>query len=151
MCVFRCVSLVFGASHFLSKLLFKRCPPGSFVSQVRRQCHAGDEVEVGGERTEVGRTPSAGEVARLQQMVSDLQRQLHQGLPVPPTVSLFRVRKREDHVPASKHEVMEWMADRREETNAAFVSGNPMEAARISGLIADSTKSFLRQRCFRPW
>ena len=55
-------------------------------------------------------TDPAGEVARLQQLVSELQRQLHQGLPVPPTVSR-RVRKREDDVPATEHEVMEWMSD----------------------------------------
>ena len=61
-------------------------------------------------------TDPAGEVARLQQMVSELQRQLHQG---PPTVS--PLWKREDCVPATEHEVM--------------ISGNPMEAARISGLV----------------
>ena len=88
-------------------------------------------------------TDPAGEVARLQQLVSELQRQLHQGLPVPPTVSRCRVRKREDYVPATEHEVMEWMSDRQEEMNAALVSGNPMEAARISGLITDATKSLL--------
>ena len=86
-------------------------------------------------------TDPAGEVARLQQMVSEFQRQLHQGLPVPPTVSRCRVRKREDFVPATEHEVMELMSDRQEEMNAVLVSGNPVEAARISGLITDATKS----------
>ena len=88
-------------------------------------------------------TDPAGEVARLQQMVSELQRQLHQGLTVPPTVPRRRVRKREEYVPATEHEVMGWMSDRQEEMNAALVSGNPREAARISGLITDATKSLL--------
>ena len=38
--------------------------------------------------------PHAEEVARPEQMVLELQRQLHQGLPVPPTVSLFALRGR---------------------------------------------------------
>ena len=59
-----------------------------------------------------------GEVARLQQMVVEFQRQLqHHGVPVVPQgapvvqspISPFRIRKREDYVPATEHEVLEWM------------------------------------------
>ena len=74
--------------------------------------------EAGGSSTSVTSHRLAGEVARLQQMVSELQRQLHQGLPVPPTVSLLRILKREDYA-ATEHEVMVWMSDRQEERNAA--------------------------------
>ena len=86
-----------------------------------------------------------GEVARLQQVVADLQRQLQQHCaPVVPThcvsavpssISPFRIRKREDYVPATEHEVLEWMADRQEEAR------NPTEAARTSSLITDATRS----------
>ena len=53
-----------------------------------------------------------GEVARLQQVVADLQRQLQQhaapvvltqGVSAVPSISPFRIRKREDHVPATEH------------------------------------------------
>ena len=84
------------------------------------------------------------EVARLQQMVMELQKQLHQGqhaIGSLAVVSPFRIRKREDYVPATEQEVMEWMTDRQEDMNAALLSGNPSEAARISGLITEATKS----------
>ena len=91
-----------------------------------------------------------GEVARLQQMVVELQRQLqHHGVPVVPQgspvvqspISPFRIRKREDYVPATEHEVLEWMADRHEDMIAALMARNTTEAARISSLITDATKS----------
>ena len=63
--------------------------------------------------------PAADPVGEAQlHMVVDLQRQLQHGTPVVPThgvsavpssISSFRIRKREDHVPATEHEV-EWMA-----------------------------------------
>ena len=85
----------------------------------------------------------AGEVARLQQMVSDLQRQLqHQGgLVVAPAIVPSRIRKREDYVPSTDQEFLEWMADRQEDMNAALMAGNPAEAARVSGVITDATRS----------
>ena len=43
------------------------------------------------------------------EMVMELQKQLGQHVPGNPVVSPFRVRKREDYVPATKQEVMEWM------------------------------------------
>ena len=91
-----------------------------------------------------------GEVARLQQMVVELQRQLqHHGVPVVPQgaplvqspISLFRIRKREDYVPATEHEVLEWMADRHEDMTAALTDRNTTEAARISSLITDANRS----------
>ena len=57
----------------------------------------------------------------------------------------------EDYVPATEHEVTEWMADLHEEMNAALVSGNPMEAARISGLITMRPRVSNPQRCLLPW
>ena len=39
---------------------------------------------------------------------------------VPPPISPLRVRKREDYVPATEHEVLEWMADRQEDMTAAL-------------------------------
>ena len=78
------------------------------------------------------------EVSRLQQMVVDLQRQF----PVAPlVVSPFRSRKREVFDPATEQEVLEWLADRQEDMNRALMSGNPFEAARISWLITDATRS----------
>ena len=76
----------------------------------------------------------------LQQMVLDLQRQL-QGPVAPLVVSPFRIRKREDYVPATEEEVLEWLADRQEDMNTALMAGNPVEAGRISGLITDATRS----------
>ena len=86
---------------------------------------------------------AAGEVARLQQMVSELQRQLqHQGgLVVAPAIVPSRIRKREDYVPSTDQEFLEWMADRQEDMNAALMAGNPAEAARVSGVITDATRS----------
>ena len=83
---------------------------------------------------------ASAEVSRLQQMVLDLQRQL-QGLVAPLVVSPFRSRKREDYVPATEEEVLEWLADRQEDMNTALMAGNPVEAARISGLTTDATRS----------
>ena len=57
------------------------------------------------------------------------------------STSPFRIRKREDYVPATEHEVLEWMADRQEETTATLMARNPTEAARISSLITDATRS----------
>ena len=57
----------------------------------------------------------------------------------------------EDYVPATEHEVTEWMADLHEEMNAALVSGNPMQAARISGLITMRPRVSNPQRCLFPW
>ena len=55
-------------------------------------------------------TDASSEVARLQQMVMELQMQLGQHvLGNPAVVSPFRVRKREDYVPAIEQEVIEWM------------------------------------------
>ena len=74
----------------------------------------------------------------------ELQKQLHQGQHAtgsPVVVSPFRIRKREDYVPATEQEVMEWMTGRQGDMNAALLSGNPSEAARISGLITEATKS----------
>ena len=91
-----------------------------------------------------------GEVAQLQQVVADLQRQLQQhaapvvptqGVSAVPSISPFRIRKREDYVPATEHEVLEWMTDRQEEMIAALMARNPTEAARISSLITDATRS----------
>ena len=90
------------------------------------------------------------EVTRLQQMVVESQRQLQQhGVPVvpqgvsvvPSPISPFRIRKREDYVPATEHEVLEWMADRQEDMTAALIARNTTEAARISSLITDATRS----------
>ena len=54
---------------------------------------------------------ASSEVSRHQQIVLDLQRQLQR--PVAPlVVSPFRSRKREDNVPATKQEVLEWLGDR---------------------------------------
>ena len=83
---------------------------------------------------------ASAEVSRLQQMVLDLQRQL-QGPVAPLVVSPFRSRKREDYVPATEQEVLEWLADRQEDMNTALMAGNPVEAGRISGLITDATRS----------
>ena len=84
---------------------------------------------------------ASAEVSRLQQMVLDLQRQL-QGPVAPLVVSPFRSRKREDYVPATEEEVLEWLADRQEDMNTALMAGrNPVEAGRISGLITDATRS----------
>ena len=84
-----------------------------------------------------------GEVARLQQTVSDLQRQLqHQvGRVATPAMVPSRIRKREDYVPATDQEFLEWMADRQEEMNAALMSGSLPEGARVSGMITDATRS----------
>ena len=90
------------------------------------------------------------EVTRLQQMVVELQRQLQQhGVPVlpqkvpvvPSPISPFRIRKREDYVPATEHEVLEWMGDGQENMTAALTARNTTEAARISTLITDATRS----------
>ena len=73
------------------------------------------------------------EVARLQQMVMELQKQLHQGQHTtgsPAVVSAFRIRKREDYVPATEQEVME---DVRPTGGHERSSWDPSEAARISG------------------
>ena len=124
--------------------------------------------KIRGEREAVGRTegnatrtarspPAPGteassEVARLQQTVMDLQKELGQHVPGnPAVVSPFRVRKREDYVPATEQEVMEWMTDRQEEMNAALLSGNPSEAARISGLITEATRSLQQLLLLHPW
>ena len=65
-----------------------------------------------------------------------------QGTPVVQSpISPFRIRKREDYVPATEHEVVEWMADRHEDMTAALMARNTTEAARISSLITDATKS----------
>ena len=91
-----------------------------------------------------------GEVAQLQQVVADLQRQLQQhaapvvpaqGVSPVPSISPSRIRKREDCVRATEHEVLEWMTDRQEEMTAALIARNPTEAARISSLITDATRS----------
>ena len=71
---------------------------------------------------------ASAEVSRLQQMVLDLQRQL-QGLVAPLVVSPFRSRKREDYVPATEEEVLEWLADGQDDMNTALITGNPVEAA----------------------
>ena len=69
------------------------------------------------QRAQSGPPPPPGadassEVARLQQMVMELQKQLGQHVPGnPAVVSPFRVPKREDYVPAAEQEVMEWMTD----------------------------------------
>ena len=83
-------------------------------------------------------TDAGGEVARNGVRIATA---VAQGLPVAKIVSPFRIREREGFVPATEHEVMEWMSDRQEEMNATLVSGNPMEVARISGLITNATKS----------
>ena len=44
-------------------------------------------------------------------------------------------------MPATEHEVLEWMTDRQEEMTAALMARNPTEAARISSLITDATRS----------
>ena len=87
-----------------------------------------------------------GEVARLQQVVADLPRHgapvvPTQGVSAVPSISPLRIRKREDYVPATEHEVLEWMTDRQEEMTAALMARNPTEAARISSLITDATRS----------
>ena len=51
-------------------------------------------------------------------------------------------RKTEDYVPSTDQEFLEWMADRQEDMNAALMSGNPAEAACVSGVITDATRSF---------
>ena len=79
------------------------------------------------------------EELRAQQMVLDLQRQL-QGPDAPLVVSPFGSRKREDYVPVTEEEVLEWLADRQEDMNTTLMAGNPVEAARISGLITDATR-----------
>ena len=79
---------------------------------------------------------ASAEVSRFQQMVLDLQRQL-QGPVAPLVVSPFRSRKREDYVPATEQEVLEWLED----MNTVLMAGNPLEAGRISGLITDATRS----------
>ena len=62
--------------------------------------------------------------------------------PVAPlVVSPYRSRKREDYEPATEQEVLEWLADRQEDMNTALMAGNPSEAARISGMITDATRS----------
>ena len=38
-------------------------------------------------------------------------------------------------------EFLEWMADRQEDVNAALMAGRPAEAARVSGVIIDATRS----------
>ena len=53
---------------------------------------------------------------------------------------------REDYVPATEEEVLEWLADRQEDMNTAHMAGNPVEAARISGLITDATRSLRSHR-----
>ena len=74
-------------------------------------------------------------------MVVELQRQLQQHgvLVVPSPISPFRIRKREDYVPATEHEVLEWMADGQEDMTAALIARNTTEAASISSLITDAT------------
>ena len=75
-------------------------------------------------------------------MVMELQKQLGEHVPGNPTVvSPFRVRKREDYVLASEAGGDGVMTDRQEEMNAALLTGNPSEAARITGLITEATKS----------
>ena len=63
----------------------------------------------------------------------------HRGLVVQSPISPFRIRKREDYVPATEHEVLEWMVDRHEDMTAALIARNTTEAARISSLITDAT------------
>ena len=102
-------------------------------------------VEVGAERTQVGRTPSKfrhqphtlQEKSPLQQMVSELPAVASRSPNSTNRVSLLFGRG-----PATEHEVMEWMSDRQVEMNTTLVSGYPMEAARISGLII-ATKSLV--------
>ena len=66
----------------------------------------------------------------------------HRGVPVVPSpISPFQIRKRGDYVPATEHEVLEWMADRHEDMTAALMARNPTEAACISSLITDATRS----------
>ena len=43
-------------------------------------------------------------------------------------------------MPATEHEVLEWMTDRQEEMIAALMAWNPTEAARISSLITHATR-----------
>ena len=64
-----------------------------------------------------------------------------QGVSAVPSISPFRVRKREDYVAATEHEVLEWMTDRQEEMSAALMARNPTETTRISSLITDATRS----------
>ena len=64
-----------------------------------------------------------------------------QGGSAVPSISPFCIPKTEDYVPATEHEVLEWMADRQEEMTAALMARNPTEAARISSLITDATRS----------
>ena len=53
-----------------------------------------------------------------------------QGVPVVSTsISPFQIRKREDFVPATEHEVLEWMAGRHEEMTAALMARNPLRSS----------------------
>ena len=86
-----------------------------------------------------------GEVARLQQMVADLQRQLQQhGSPVVPQCGpvqespLKRGRVlREDFVPHTDDELAQWMHARQSEMDAAIATGHTSEVCRLAALVAE--------------
>ena len=120
----------------------------AFIERARKRIAHYDEVRAAGvsrleESEAVGRvegnaTRTARSPARMQMLPRGgpspadgdgiaLQKQLGQHvLGNPPVVSPFRVRKREDYVPATEQEVMEWMTERNE--RSALV-GEPFQSS----------------------
>ena len=123
-CAEKCTRAAFGRTD-PSEGSIHRTVPEAHRPLRRGACSR--NVEIGGERKAeelramqraqpIPSTPVADastEVARLQQMVMELQKQLH---------SPFRIRQREDYVPATEQEVIKWMTDRQEDMRPRKVS-----------------------------
>ena len=89
---------------------------------------------------------SSTEVARLREQVAELQQQVERpGSASPAQVPPFRPHRREDFVPSTDQEVLEWMADRQEDINKALQAGNAMEVARVSQVVAEAARSLQPQ------